>query len=246
VIRTLVVLVSAAPVMAVAGIAAPAAAPAPTCVSAPDFTVYAPQPTTRTITVTTTACGFDLGNGYAGSDSVWVELGTPASGAVLLRGFTGSQDGVTFTKQVTMDRADPLGRWTVDNVIIHDANDVYHEFYGEGSFLVRGNTHLTLSASPATVRPGQLVTLTGALTRLTASGRYVGYADQPVHVDFRAAFTRAWQDRAELRGGTSSGGTFAKTVATLRSGSLQACFPGTLWYGPSCATADVTVDLSGS
>src|SRR5436305_1021948 len=118
--RALVIAV-AVPVLSVAGMSAPRAAPGPSCVSVPDFTTYAPQATTRRVTVTTTACGFDLANGYSGSDSVWLELGTPSGATMLLRNLTGWQDGVTFTKQLNLDRTAPVGRWTVDNVIVHDA-----------------------------------------------------------------------------------------------------------------------------
>jgi hypothetical protein len=162
-----------------------------------------------------------------------------------LRGFTGSQDGVTFTRRLALDRADPPGRWTVDDVVVHDVNDSWHESYGAGAFRVRRATHVKLTASPATVRPGQLVILTGALTRLTATGRYIGAAGRPVRIQFRPQFTRVWQDRAELAGGSGSGGSFRKALTAVRSGTFRACYPGGSWLAPSCGSTDVTVDLGG-
>jgi hypothetical protein len=231
------------------GAAQPAQSPAqsaaaPACVAVADYTTYASRSTRHTITVTTTACGYDLGNGYFDNDPVWVELGTPAGGTLLLRGFVGSQDGVTFTKSLTMDRTDPPGRWTVDDVVIHDANDSWHEFYGAGAFYVRRNTHVTLTAAPTTVRPGQLVTLTGRLTRLAASGHYVAAAGREIRVQFRLEFSRAWQDRAELPGGTRADGSFSKALTAVRSGSFRACYPGGSWMEPSCGSIAVSVNLA--
>jgi hypothetical protein len=66
-----------------------------------------------------------------------------------------------------------------------------------------------------------------------------------VRIQFRPQFTRVWQNRAELPGGSGSGGSFRKALTVVRSGTFRACYRGGSWLAASCGSTDVTVNLGG-
>lgn len=140
---------------------------------------------------------------------------------------TGSVVVHTSGHQVWNDEA---GTWFVDARA--NANDG-DDFRGGnlGGFSLKRDARLT-SPAPAAAAPGQPLTLTGWFARASwDDGRYYGYGDVQVRLEFRPDGSDTWTTVRTVEPDIS--GVLSTTVTPARSGTYAWYFPGDKWSGPA-------------
>ncbi|MEU5094554.1 hypothetical protein [Streptomyces sp. NPDC020996] len=111
-----------------------------------------------------------------------------------------------------------------------------------GTLQIKRAARLTADASPEPVVKGKTLTVKGALTRARwATGRYEGYADQSVTLQFRPVGSTTYTTVKTVMSG--SGGALSTTVKATKSGYFRYQFAGTATTGAKTSTGDyVKVD----
>ncbi len=92
------------------------------------------------------------------------------------------------------------------------------------SLQVKRNTILGFNAAPEEVRLGEMLSLTGRLTRMTPDQGYVGYASKTLTVQFKP---RGGTFANHSTVTTDSAGRFSKRVTASRDGTWRVRFAGT-------------------
>ncbi|GEC08701.1 hypothetical protein SSP24_63560 [Streptomyces spinoverrucosus] len=97
---------------------------------------------------------------------------------------------------------------------------------GLGTTLVRRAAQLTVNASPEPVQKGKTLTVTGKLTRANwETGKYAGYATQPVELQFRKKNATTYTKVKTLK--TNTRGDLKTTVKASVDGYYRFVFKGT-------------------
>ncbi|WP_328747073.1 hypothetical protein OHT57_15950 [Streptomyces sp. NBC_00285] len=96
---------------------------------------------------------------------------------------------------------------------------------------------LTANASPEPVKKGKTITVTGKLSRANwTTGKYAGYATQPVKLQFRKKGTSTYTTLKTVN--TSSTGTLKATTKAVSDGYYRFVFAGTGTTGTATAPGD--------
>ncbi|MFJ2238120.1 hypothetical protein [Streptomyces sp. NPDC087859] len=96
---------------------------------------------------------------------------------------------------------------------------------------------LTANASPEPVKKGKTVTVTGKLSRANwATGKYAGYAAQPVQLQFRKKGSSTYTTLKTVK--SSSTGALSTTTKAGSDGYYRFAFAGTTTTGTAKATGD--------
>ncbi|MFE2586436.1 hypothetical protein [Streptomyces sp. NPDC059378] len=121
---------------------------------------------------------------------------------------------------------DEAGAWKVGAVAVA-TNGSNIKWQGDlGAKNVQRLSKLTVNASPEPVKKGKTITVTGALTRANwDSGKYAGYATQPVKLQFKKKGATAYTTVKTVK--TSSTGALKTTVTASADGYYRYVFAGT-------------------
>jgi len=96
---------------------------------------------------------------------------------------------------------------------------------------------LTANASPEPVKKGKTITVTGKLSRANwATGKYAGYAAQPVQLQFRKKGSSTYTTLKTVK--SSSTGALSTTTKAGSDGYYRFAFAGTTTTGTAKATGD--------
>ncbi|MGH4029591.1 calcium-binding protein [Actinomycetota bacterium Odt1-20B] len=102
-------------------------------------------------------------------------------------------------------------------------------FYSKDAFKtvrVKRAAKLTVNAAPEPVKKGKTITVTGALTRANwDSGKYAGYAKQPVKLEFKKKGSSTYKALKTVR--TDGKGKLRTTVKASVDGTFRYVFAGT-------------------
>ncbi|KUO08228.1 hypothetical protein [Streptomyces sp. DSM 15324] len=102
---------------------------------------------------------------------------------------------------------------------------------------IKKSATLTADATPEPVRKGRTITITGKLARANwSTGKYAGYASQPVKLQFRKKGSSTYTTLKTVR--TSSTGTLRTTTKATVDGYYRYTFAGTATTAASTASSD--------
>jgi hypothetical protein len=102
---------------------------------------------------------------------------------------------------------------------------------------IKRAAELTANASPEPVKKGKTITVTGKLSRANwTTGKYAGYATQPVQLQFRKKGSNTYTTLKTVR--TSSTGALSTTTKADSDGYYRFVFAGTTTTGTAKAPGD--------
>lgn len=153
--------------------------------------------------------------------------------------FTRVRGTNTWRGHTWVDRAYDTGRYTLA-VFAVDANaNIADRDHLDTVHLKRNTTMPAFGVAPERVRAGEAVEASGRLERLSARGRYVGYAGKTVTVEFRPT-GGSWTAKGTAV--TAADGTWRRRVEAPADGQWRASFAGTAHYSAERSPA-VVVDV---
>ncbi|WP_030669328.1 hypothetical protein [Streptomyces sp. NRRL B-1347] len=143
----------------------------------------------------------------------------------------------TFTIDPDVDFFDnkPAGQWYVNPLLVSDTDSIYAE--KAGKFKLQREAKLTANAAPEPIKKGKTLTVTGALTRASwETHKYVGYAGQPVALEFKKKGATAYTAVKTVK--TDTKGNLKTTVKASVDGSYRYAFVGNSTTGAVKAAGD--------
>jgi len=147
-------------------------------------------------------------------------------------------DEDSWSADLVFDRHDPPGPYDV----YVDYYDASHGYWVSGrttgAFLVKRDTTLEFDAAPEDVPRGGTLTLSGVLSRLTASSSgsdYVGHGSKTLTVQYAPSGGSFW-DHSTVT--TDDDGRFRKRVTAEGDGTWRVHFAGTSRYDASTSRRD--------
>lgn len=121
-----------------------------------------------------------------------------------------------------------------DHIGFHNGADIWGNL---GTAKIQRISKVTVNATPEPVVKGKTLTVKGALTRADwVSGKYKGYKDQKVTLQFKAKGATAYTDVKTATSGT--GGALSTTVKASKDGSYRYKFAGTSTTAAKTSAAD--------
>jgi hypothetical protein len=189
---------------------------------------------------------------FAGSDSdVYIE--SDAGSDFLGGDLKIAADGRSASADIRIPNDSTPGKWWVTGVYVeanawdsysHDYSDWVNDYRDDvASFYVKRATHLSLNAAPEPVAYKEKVTVSGALTRLSAGdswdpsdARYVPYAGRSVTIYFDPKGSAP--KRKVGTATTGSTGRYSKVFTATTTGTWSVSFAGNSSYAPTASGGD--------
>ncbi|MFJ9816766.1 DUF5707 domain-containing protein [Streptomyces sp. NPDC101151] len=129
------------------------------------------------------------------------------------------------------------GTWKTGALAVDTKSDATKWQNDLGTIPVRRAAKLSTDATPEPVKKGKTLTVTGSLTRANwESGKYAGFAGQPVRLQFRKAGSTAYTTVKTIT--SSSTGALKTTVTAGSDGYYRYSFAGTSTTSAVSATGD--------
>ncbi|MFE0510138.1 hypothetical protein [Streptomyces sp. NPDC058964] len=129
------------------------------------------------------------------------------------------------------------GTWKQGGVAVDAKSGVQKWQNDLGTIPVRRAAKLTADATPEPVKKGGTITVTGKLTRANwETGKYAGYATQPVKLQFRKKGSSTFTTVKTIK--SSSTGALKTTVTASADGDFRYSFAGTSTTSAVSSAAD--------